>query len=139
MTAPAPPRRRATPFSWLLLVLGACGFAAVWVLVSLYADRQASWMAVFGALDIAWMLRLGGWPRGWGRAVAGVVATGAIVALANWGITATQLGATLGFDPLDSAFRLGAHHAWILIQLANGLIDQLWIAGALVLAALLSR
>ena len=53
--------RRITPFSWLLLLLGTFGFAAFWVLFSVAYDHQFSWMAVFGALDIAWMLRLGGW------------------------------------------------------------------------------
>lgn len=139
MTPPAPPARRASWFSWLLLLLGACGFAAVWVLLSLYSGRQNGWMAVLGALDIAWMLRLGGWRPGPGRLVAGVAGTATIVIASNWFITATQLGAMLGLPPWDSAMRLGVHHAWILMQLANGAADLAWIAAGLVVAAWLSR
>lgn len=139
MTPPSPPARRASWFSWLLLLLGACGFAAVWVLLSLYTGRQNGWMAVLGALDIALMLRLGGWRPGFGRLLAGVLGTAAIVIAANWFITATQLGAMLGLPPWESAVRLGIHHAWILVQLANGVADLVWITVGLIAAALLSR
>lgn len=138
MTPPAPARRTSW-FSWLLLLLGACGFAAVWVLASLYTGRQLGWMAVLGALDIVWLLRLGGWHAGTGRMIAGVTATAAVIVVANWWITATQIGAMVGLDPWSSAQRLGWHHAWILVQLANGALDALWIAIGLVLAAWLSR
>lgn len=136
---PALPARRVTWFSWLLLLLGASGFAAVWVLASLYTGRQLGWMAVLGALDIAWMLRLGGWRPGLARLLAGVAATAATVIASNWFITASQLGAMLGFDPWDSAMRLGWHHAWILIQLANHTMDAVWIGVGVLVAAWLSR
>lgn len=139
MSPPAPSARRASWFSWLLLLLGACGFAALWVLGSLYTGRQLGWMALLGALDIAWLLRLGGWRPGTGRMVAGIVATAAIVIVANWWITATQIGAMVGLDPWNSALRLGWHHAWILVQLANGALDALWVAVGLGVAAWLSR
>jgi len=139
MTAAALPARRATWFSWLLLLLGAFGFAAVWVLASLYTGRQLGWMAVLGALDIAWMLRLGAWRPGLARMLAGVGATAAIVVASNWFITATQLGGMLGLDPWDSAMRLGWHHAWTLIGLANSTLDAVWIGVGLIVAALLSR
>jgi len=139
MIPAAPPTRRATWFSWLLLLLGAFGFTAVWVLASLYSGRQLGWMAVLGALDIAWMLRLGGWHRGLGRMLAGVGATAGIVIVANWFITATQLGGMLGLDPWDSAMKLGWHHAWILVSLANHAMDAVWIVVGLLVAAWLSR
>lgn len=139
MTPPAPPALRASWFSWLLLLLGACGFAAVWVLLSLYTGRQNGWMAVLGALDIGLMLRLGNWRPGRGRMLAGVAATAAIVLVSNWFITATQLGGMLGLDPWSAATRLGLHHAWILVQLANSATDLAWIVAGLVLAAWLSR
>lgn len=139
MSPPAPSARRASWFSWLLLLLGACGFAALWVLGSLYTGRQLGWMALLGALDIAWLLRLGDWRPGTGRMVAGIVATAAIVIVANWWITATQIGAMVGLDPWNSALRLGWHHAWILVQLANGALDALWVAVGLGVAAWLSR
>lgn len=143
MTAPVQPLRRVTRLSrllsWVLLLLGIGGFAALWVILGIYTDRQNSWMAVLGAADIAVMLRLGGWPAGPRRALAGVLATVAIVLLANWGIIASQLGAELGIVPWDSALRLGAHHALTLAQLANGVGDALWIALGLTVAAIASR
>lgn len=131
--------RRTTWLSWLLLLLGVGGFAAVWVLVGLYSDAQSSWMAVLGALDVALMLRLGQWPAGPKRATLGVAATLAMMLLANWGITSGQLGDVLGLQPWDSALKLGIHHAWTLAQLANGAGDALWLVVALVVAALASR
>ena len=139
MTVPATPPQRAPWLSWLLLLLGASGFAAVWVLVALYTDVQSSWMAVLGALDVALLLRLGHWPPGPRRAALGVAATAATVLLANWGITSGQIGAGMGLEPWQSAMKLGVHHAWTLAQLANSAADAFWIAFALVVAALAGR
>ena len=131
--------QRHTWLSWLLLLLGVGGFAAVWVIVGLYRDAQSSWMAILGALDVAVLLRLGRWPPGPRRAALGVVATAATIVAANWGITSGQLGAVLGLLPWDSALRLGMNHAWTLAQLANGVGDALWLGFALVVAALAAR
>lgn len=139
MTRETLPSPRTTWLSWALLLLGACGFAAVWVILGLYSNGQNSWMAVLGALDIAWMLRLGHWSPGPRRAMLGVAATVAMMLLANWGITSGQLGAALGLQAWDSALRLGLHHAWTLAQLANDIADALWLGLALVVAALASR
>lgn len=139
MESPAPPANAVGWLSWLLLLLGIGGFAAIWVVLAWSNDTQCSWMALLGALDIAWMLRLGGWPSGPRRALLGTVATAVIVLLANWWIIAVQLGAVLGLEPWDSATRLGVHLAWTLAQLANGPLDLVWIAAALVLAAIASR
>ena len=125
--------------SWPLLVLGVFGFAAAWVTLGIYNGSQNSWMAVLGALDIAWMLRLGGWPRGPARVAAALFATIAIVVLANWGIIAAQLGAMLGLMPWASALKLGFHHAWTLAQLANGAGDVAWLLLALLVAAVTAR
>lgn len=138
MTPPAPSPRRSW-ISWSLPLLGVTGFAAVWVMLGSYTGRQQSWMAVIAALDVAWMLRLGGWRPGAARLAAGVVGTSLVVLLANWGITASHLGAMLGLATLDSALRLGANHAWTLAQLANGAADAAWIVAALVVAAFSSR
>ncbi|WP_231120387.1 hypothetical protein [Cognatilysobacter tabacisoli] len=137
--SPAPVRPRAGAMSWLLLVLGAGGFAAVWILLALATNRQCSWMAVVGALDIAWMLRLGQWPRGRGRLAIGVLATALVVVAANWFITAAQLGGMLGYDPLMSALRLGPNLAWTLAQLVNSAADLAWIALALLVAVFTTR
>ena len=139
MTLPATSPHRAPWLSWLLLLLGASGFAAVWVLVALYTDVQSSWMSVLGALDVALLLRLGHWSPGPRRAALGVAATAATVLLANWGITSGQLGAGMGLEPWESAMKLGLHHAWTLAQLANGAADAIWLALALVVAALAGR
>ncbi len=139
MPTPTSARISGPLLSWLLLVLGACGFAAAWITLGFFNGAQNSWMAVIGALDIVWMLRLGGWPRGPGRIAVAVIATLAIVAMANWGIIATQLGSMLGLAPWDSALRLGFSHAWTLAQLANGMADIAWMLLALLVAAVGSR
>lgn len=124
----------------LLMLLGACaGFAAIWVVLAWSNNNQCGWMALVGALDVAWVLRLSGWPASAWRALVGVLATAVIVLLANWWIIAVHLGEMMGFDPLDSALRLGLEHAWLLARLANSGFDLAMIAVALVLAALLSR
>lgn len=135
----APAERRMSLLSWLLLMLGIFGFAAFWVLLSLALDRQCSWMAVLGALDVAWMMRLGGWRPGRTRLVFGVVATAAIVLVANWGIAAGQYGAVMGLDPLDSATKLGPNFFLLLFQLANTGMDLGWLGIALVVAVVTSR
>ncbi|MDQ3617896.1 MAG: hypothetical protein M3374_04130 [Pseudomonadota bacterium] len=136
---PRPSARRANALSWALLLLSIGGFAAAWVVLSLHTGRQHSWMAVVGALDIAWMLRLGGWQGGFYRMTLGLVATGLIVVMANWGITASHLGNAFGLQPWDSALKLGVNHAWTLAQLANGIGDVLWLALAFLVAAWASR
>ena len=119
----------------LLLALATFGFAAIWTLVALYANRQLSGLAVIGALDVAWMLRLSGWPAGRSRVVAAVGGTAAMIAIANWAIIAAQLGGMMGLKPWESITRLGTDHAWTLAQLANGPMDLVWMAAALVAPA----
>ena len=131
--------RMSIPLSWVLLVVGTCGFAAVWITLSMFNNAQNSWMAVLGALDVAWMLRLGYWPRGPGRVVAALVATAVMVALANWGIIASHLGSMLGLTPWESAIRLGSDHAWTLARLANGGGDLAWLLLAALVAVVGSR
>jgi hypothetical protein len=96
-------------------------------------------MALLGALDVAWILRLSGWPGGPRRALVGAIAAAVIVVLANWWIIAVHLGEVMGFDPLDSALRLGLNHAWLLAKLANGPFDLAMVGAALLLAAIASR
>lgn len=131
--------RRLRLFSWLLLALGTFGFAAFWTLAAVSLDRQLAWLAVLGALDIAWMLRLGGWRPGWGRAVLGLAATALIVLVANWGIVAGQLGGPFGLDLATSAAKLGPHLFWTLFNLANTGPELAWIGLGLVVAAVASR
>lgn len=120
-------------------MLGIGGFAAVWILLGTFTARQHSWMAVLAALDIALMLHLGGWAPGPLRAAVGVASTLLTALIASWGITASHLGRALGLLPWESAMKLGFSHAWTIAQLANGVFDLLWLALALLVAALASR
>ncbi|HJR74461.1 MAG TPA: hypothetical protein VJ806_12565 [Luteimonas sp.] len=134
------PKTRVGPWlSLLLLALGCAGFAALWVLAALYTDRQLGWMALLGALDAAVLVRLGGLPRGAGRAIAAVAATAVIVLLANWGVAAGQIGTVMGLLPWESLLKLGPRYAWTLAQLANGAVEWACTLAALALAAWLGR
>lgn len=122
-----------------MLLLGSICFALVWTLMAIYLDSQSSWMAVVAAADSALLLRLGGMPPGPRRAVMALVATLGIILVFNWAMAATQIGIVMGLNPLDSALKLGMHHAQILASLANGGADLAWMALALVVAWWLGR
>ena len=123
----------------LLPVLGCLGFAAAWVLLARALQSQASWLAPLAALDVAWMLHLGRVRRGWTRTLLAMVSTLAIIALANWGIAATEIGRSMGLLPWESALRLGPDYARELIQLANSRLDQIWYAISVGLAGVIAR
>jgi len=139
LMTPDAPVRPSRGLTWTLPILGAAGFAAAWVLLSLYTNRQHAWMAVLAAVDAVWMLRLAGWPRGSRRQVAAMIATAATLVLANWWIAAAQIGLELGLTPWDSAARMGIHHAWTIAQLENGVSGLVWALAALALAGIASR
>ena len=132
-------RARPTWLSVFLLLLGAAGFIALWTTLSLTTGGQHGWMAILAALDVALMLRLGRWPRGRGRIIAAVAGTAVVIVATQWLVIAGQLGRMLGLTPLQSAIKLGTHHAWTLAQLANGLLELAMVALALALAVLASR
>ncbi len=123
----------------LLPVLGCLGFAAAWVLLARLLQSQASWLAPLAALDVAWMMHLGRVRPGWPRITLAMLSTLAIIALANWGIAATEIGRSMGLLPWESALRLGPDYARELIQLANSWLDLAWYAISVVLAAVLVR
>lgn len=123
----------------LLLLLGVTGFVALWSMLSLATGKPHGWMAVLAALDVVLMLRLGRWPRGRGRMLVAAVATMLVIVASNWLVIAGQLGRMLGLAPLQSALKLGAHHAWTLAQLANGALELAMAALAVVVAVLASR
>ena len=131
--------RRARWLAPALLLLATLGCAAAWILVALAAGRQSSWMAMVAAVDAAIVLRIARMPGGTARIAAGVAATLAAIALANWGIAAGEVGRSLGMLPWDAAVRLGPHYAWTLALLANGAADRLWLAAAVAIAAIGSR
>lgn len=134
--------RPASPLHWstlLLLLLGIAGCAALWVLVSMATVGTASWMAVVAALDAALLLRLGRVRPGPLRAIWGVLATAACIALSVWVVVAGLLGRMLGLTPWEAALKLGPQHAWVLAQTAHSAADLAWLAAGLVIAAVLSR
>lgn len=135
---PAPPHGSRL-FAFLLLCLGSAGFAAAWVLLAYVRNQQCSWMAVLAALDAVLLLRLARVPSGWTRASLAVIATAAGIALANWGIAATQIGKMMGLLPWQSLNKLGLHYTWTLTTLANAPADLAWLAVALVVAFLAGR
>src|SRR5690606_586296 len=137
---PSSPRRAPSRhLALFLLVLGAAGFIAAWSTLSLATGRAHGWMAVLGALDVVLMLRLGRWRPGPGRVLAAVSGTLLVIVASNWLVIAGQLGRMLGLTPLQSALKLGGHHAWTLAQLANGPLELAMAALAVLVAAIASR
>ena len=135
-TSPTPRARWLAP---LLLLRGSVFFTLIWIMLALYLERPCTWMAVLGAIDAALILRFAGMPAGWARAAWAMLATALMIALANWGIAATQMGMSIGLNPWDSAMKLGMGHAWTLVGLANHTIDLVWMGVALVVAAIAAR
>lgn len=134
-----PPSRPARWLAPAMLFFGGILLALLWMLLALYLGRPCGWMAVASALASALMLRLGGMPRGWPRAASAVLGTLLTIALVNWGIAAAQIGASLGLNPWDSALKLGVNYAWTLSSLANRFSDIVWMALALLAAAIAAR
>ncbi len=123
----------------LLPVLGCLGFAAAWVLLARLLQSQASWLSPLAALDVLWMLHLGRAKPGRRTHGRGHGSTLAIIASANWGIAATEIGRSMGLLPWESALRLGRSYAWELIRLANTELDIAWYVVGVVLAGVLAR
>ncbi len=130
---------RLSPMRLLLPVLGCLGFAAAWVLLARVLQSQVSWLSPLAALDVVWMLQLGRVKPGGLRAGLAVLATLVIIALANWGIAATEIGRLMGLLPWESALRLGSDYAWQLSKLANTRADVIWYGVSLILAGVLAR
>ena len=139
--APAPDHRN--PFLRLhggpLLLLSAIALATLWVKLNLYTESLHGWMAIVVALDVAWILRHGGWQRGMARALLGLGTTAVVVAAVQWLTFAAAIGNQLGMSPFESATRLGIHHAWTLAALSNSPWDLGCLAVATVIAVLASR
>ena len=127
------------PLALVLLAFGTVGASAAWAAIAMLGGSLASWMAPLAALDAAWLLRLGGAPRGWNRAALALLATLATIAMANWSIVAAHLGGVMGLSFLESAQRLGPTLAWTLLRLAYSPADLLWMGLALAVAVLAGR
>jgi hypothetical protein len=129
MPKPSAPRWYALP----LLVLGAAGFAAFWMLAALALDGLCAWLAPLAAVDMVLLLRMAKWPAGPARAAWAALATGGVVVVANFLIVAGQVGQNFGFRPWESALLIGRDYAWLLLRLAADRLDvALWAAGVLV-------
>lgn len=129
MPKPSAPRWYALP----LLVLGATGFAAFWMLAALALDGLCAWLAPLAAVDMLLLLRIAKWPAGPARAAWAALATAGVVAAANFLIVAGQVGQNFGLRPWESALLLGRDYAWLLLRLAADRLDiALWTAGVLV-------
>jgi hypothetical protein len=121
------------------LLLGIATATLAWLFIALLSGQQAGWMAVLAALDVVLMLRLGTFRPGALRVVVTVLATLLVAAAANWFIASAYLGGSMGLNPWESALRMGPFMASTLIQLANGPLEAVWLAVALVVGGWLAR
>lgn len=121
------------------LLVGGLFLAAIWVVLGIFLERQAGWMAWLAALDAAFLLRYGGMRPGLARALTALLATVVMALLANWFIIASQLGFYFGLYPWESALLLRPGHAWTLAQLANDTFDTASLLLAPLLAAWLAK
>lgn len=136
------PSRQSRSRLWLplaLLLIGAATAVIAWATLALGTGRQHGWVALVAALQAAWMLRLGGMPRGWPRALLAAGATVAVVAAAQWLTAAGHIGGQMGLPPWLAAPRMGAFHVRVLSMLANTRLDLACLALAPLLALRLAR
>lgn len=139
----SPATDRRPPFLRLhggpLLLLSMVALTMAWVKVNLYTESLHGWMAVVVALDVAWMLRFGGWRPGIFRALLGLGATALVAIAVQWLTFSSSIGSQLGMSSFEAAVRLGVHHAWTLATLSNGPWDLGCLALATAIALLASR
>ena len=137
---PTPVSARSVNWLWpLMLLIALVAAVLLWWFVALASGRQAGWMAIFAALELAFMLRLGALRRPWLRIGLTVLGTVLVAAVANWAIAASYLGGSLGLVPWESALRMGPHLAWTLVQLANGAAEVIWLGVAVVVGWFVAR
>ena len=128
---------------WLLsavaLATGILGMSAAWVTAAVIFGRSLSWLSLVAALDMAVLLHLTRVPPGPWRVGLAVACTGAAVLLSQWLIIATQLGISMGLQPLDASMRLGPSLAWQLGRLSLTPVDLVLLCASLPLAGILSQ
>ena len=133
-------RARTGTWLWsLMLLLGLLVAPLAWMVLALMTGRQVGWMAVVSALELVFMLRLGTLGPGRLRIALVVLGTLLVAAVANWAIASAWMGGSIGLDLWDATTRMGPHLAWTLINLANGAMEWLWLAVAVVVGAWLAR
>ena len=118
-----------------LSIAGLAGLAAIWTTAAVLSGQALGWLALFAAFDSAWLLRLGGAPKGVRRVLAAVLGTALAIALSYWMIVATLFGLPLGLEPIDSFRRMGPSLAWDLSMLLASDWDIAFAVAALPLAA----
>lgn len=137
MTASSLPRVSLTGL--FLLLLGASGAAALWVMLVFIFDLPAWIFAFFACADVLIMLRLARLAPGFWRSAQAAFGTALAIALAQWGLMATQVGQQLGMLPWESLPKMGLGFAWILSGFWLTPLDFGLYAAAIALAALLGR
>ncbi|KAG1433883.1 hypothetical protein G6F56_014484 [Rhizopus delemar] len=85
------------------------------------------------------MLRMGTLGPGRLRIALVVLGTLLVAAVANWTIASAWLGGSIGLGLWDASLRMGPHLAWPLFTLANGAMEWLWLAVAVIVGAWLAR
>lgn len=135
---PAP--SRTTHWLWPpLLLLGSTTATVAWVTLALGTGRQHGWVALAAALQAAWLLRLGGMPRGWPRRLLAAATTLAVSAAAQWLIASGHIGGQMGLPVWLAAPKMGAYYVCTLSLLANTRLDLLCLALAPLLALRVAR
>lgn len=136
MASTSPPLTAPRLAGWMLvLTLAVFGVAALWTMLGLVTNRQSGWVAIVAALDVVLLARLMRGPRGpLGMALA-VGATLATIAVANWSLSAAQMGRGFGYSMTESLDRMGGDLGWTLVNLANGPMDCVFYTVALAIAA----
>ena len=113
--------------------------SAAWVTAAVIFGRSLSWLSLVAALDMALLLHLTRVPPGPWRVGLAVACTAAAVLLSQWLIIATQLGISMGLQPLDASLRLGPALAWQLGRLSLTPVDLVFLCASLPLAGILSQ
>lgn len=130
---PLPPDSQPSWYALPLLLLGASGFAAGWMLLALALNLQCAWLAPVAALDMVLLLKMAKFPAGLARAIWAIAATLLVIAAANFLIVAGQVGQNFGIRPWVSALQIGPHYAWLLLTLVTARSDlALYAIGLLV-------
>ena len=122
-----------------LMLLGAFGAAAIWVLVAFGFGIWSSALAFIATADLLLLLRLVRLRRGRWRGAQAAFGTALAIVLAQWWTMATLVGIQLGMMPWESIPKMGSGFAWTLSLMSLQPVDWLIYASAVALAWLLGR
>ncbi|MDO4709663.1 MAG: hypothetical protein Q4B94_07670 [Pseudomonadota bacterium] len=137
MTASPLPRISLTGL--FLLLLGASGAAALWVMLAFTFNLPAPVFAFVACADLLIMTRLARLAPGRWRGAQAALGTALAIALAQWGLMATHVGLQLGMLPWEAIPKMGLGFAWILSGFWLAPLDWCLYAAAIALAAWLGR